>query len=785
MNRVELADRKDTQAQEGQEKLRVLLVEDNPGDVTLMEEMLSEARSTLFETTAVPRLRDAQEKLAGGTFDLVLLDLGLPDSYGLATLESVINTPIKAPVVVLTGLTDESLGMEAVRLGAQDYMAKGNFDTNHLERSIRYAVQRKKLMEELKESNDRYVSLFQENHAVMMLLDPVTGTITDVNQAALDFYGYDRKTFTGMELSDIVHLPSDKVYESLGKAVSQDQGHFFFQHKLANGSLRDVEVYSGPLHIQGKTYLYQIVHDVTERKKAETERERLTKEVEQQRELLKTVVDNIPVGIIAVAGTDLRVRWVNMAYLSMSSQSKGSSEFIGSTLDEVLNIEDGKKITDLVRSAIQKGTPITDKETEIVITRGGTTVYWHSAAVPIPIEGDQSGALVMLLDVTEQVVARRRIEDLAARSDAEKRRVKTILDNLPVGVQVADASGRVIEKNDIVDTIWGGRTPTPMGIGDYKEFKAWWADTGMSVRPDEWAIIRAIKKGDVSVGEVIDILRFDGTRGTILSSASPIRDADGKALGAVAVIQDITRQRKLEHDAIEAKEQAELYIDLLSHDISNMNAAISGYLQLALEKMDIEQKNMHYFSKPLEILENSNRLIENVRKIQQVESHESKHGLVDLGWLLEDVRAEYEHYPGRDIKINYKTSIKKFVMASELLKDVFTNLVSNAIKHSTGPLEITMVLTKVFEGGREYYKVVVEDDGPGIPDELKSRLFQRKQRGKTKTTGTGLGLYLVKKLVEDFNGRVWVEDLLPGDPSSGTRFVVLLPAVTTEERSII
>ena len=97
-------------------------------------------------------------------------------------------------------------------------------------------------------------------------------------------------------------------------------------------------------------------------------------------------------------------------------------------------------------------------------------------------------------------------------------------------------------------------------------------------------------------------------------------------------------------------------------------------------------------------------------------------------------------------------------------------------------MEISISLTKMFENGWEYYMVAIEDDGPGIPDEVKTRLFQRKQRGRSKTAGTGLGLFLVKKLVEDFNGRVWVEDRVPGDHTQGAKFVVMLPAVTADGR---
>jgi signal transduction histidine kinase len=77
----------------------------------------------------------------------------------------------------------------------------------------------------------------------------------------------------------------------------------------------------------------------------------------------------------------------------------------------------------------------------------------------------------------------------------------------------------------------------------------------------------------------------------------------------------------------------------------------------------------------------------------------------------------------------------------------------------------------------DYYRVVVEDNGPGISDNIKSRLFTRFSRGDTKTRGRGLGLFLVKSLVEDYHGKVWVEDRVPGDYTKGARFVVMLPAV--------
>jgi signal transduction histidine kinase len=117
-------------------------------------------------------------------------------------------------------------------------------------------------------------------------------------------------------------------------------------------------------------------------------------------------------------------------------------------------------------------------------------------------------------------------------------------------------------------------------------------------------------------------------------------------------------------------------------------------------------------------------------------------------------------------------------MADGLVKDVFTNLVGNAIKHSNSTsVQINLGLERHREDGKEYCKVIVEDDGPGIPDMQKEKVFARLHRGKTKASGKGLGLYLVRTLVEGYQGRVWVEDRVPGDHTKGARFVVMLPAV--------
>lgn len=131
------------------ERLRVLLVEDNPGDVRLVREMLNEAGASLFELSHVDRLSLALDFLADRPIDVMLLDLSLPDTSGLSTLIEVQTLCPDLPIVVLSGLNDEAIALQAVHDGAQDYLVKGQGSSEVLTRALRYAVERKSIEKRL------------------------------------------------------------------------------------------------------------------------------------------------------------------------------------------------------------------------------------------------------------------------------------------------------------------------------------------------------------------------------------------------------------------------------------------------------------------------------------------------------------------------------------------------------------------------------------------------------------------------------------------------------------
>ena len=125
----------------------ILLIEDNPGDRRLIREMLAEAGNVTFDVQYADRLQAAMESLGQNGVEVILLDLGLPDSQGLETLRKVYAQVSEMPIVVLTGLDDEMIGLQAVNEGAQDYLIKGQVDTQLLRRTIRHAIERKQAEE--------------------------------------------------------------------------------------------------------------------------------------------------------------------------------------------------------------------------------------------------------------------------------------------------------------------------------------------------------------------------------------------------------------------------------------------------------------------------------------------------------------------------------------------------------------------------------------------------------------------------------------------------------------
>jgi PAS domain S-box-containing protein len=153
----------------------------------------------------------------------------------------------------------------------------------------------KHLEARLRQGELQYRNLFQNNHAILLVIDPENGDILDVNPAACRFYGYGIDEIRSMKITDINILSPEQVFEEMARAKAEQRLHFYFQHRLKDGDIRSVEVYSGPVHIGGRQLLYSIVHDISDRVKAEAERERLISELRDALSEIKTLSGMLPI----------------------------------------------------------------------------------------------------------------------------------------------------------------------------------------------------------------------------------------------------------------------------------------------------------------------------------------------------------------------------------------------------------------------------------------------------------------------------------------------------------
>lgn len=256
------------------------------------------------------------------------------------------------------------------------------------------------------------------------------------------------------------------------------------------------------------------------------------------------------------------------------------------------------------------------------------------------------------------------------------------------------------------------------------------------------------------------------------------------------IAHDITDRKKIEEvlknseiKYREAYSRVEIYKDLFAHDISNILQNINSSIGL-LSMWQKNPENSEKISEVIQIVNNQvlrgAKLISNIRKLSQVsEEAEPLKNIKPLDILNEAIKYIHKSYTEHQIDIKVESQIKDpIILGNDLLLDIYENILINAVKYNeNSQIEIIVKISKTHEDNLEYLKFEFIDNGIGIADVIKEGIFNGTTKHESKSKGMGLGLILVRKIIQSLKGKIWVEDNMKGDPSRGSNFIILLPKV--------
>jgi PAS domain S-box-containing protein len=378
--------------------------------------------------------------------------------------------------------------------------------------------------------------------------------------------------------------------------------------------------------------------------------------------------------------------------------------------------------------------------------------------------------LVRLRDITEQ----KRTEEALRQSE---RRYRQLIESSPDAI-VIHTDGKIVFVNRACVKLLGAAGPEELIGRQAIDF----------VHPDFKTMVHN-RIHQLQYGETVTVprigeqfLRVDGKTVEVEVTAVPLTYEGRRSV--LVIVHDITDRKQAEealarqtedlivlNRELEAtRDEANLYLDIMTHDVRNVNNVSGMYADLLVELLAGDQ--WLYARKLRDAIQRSTEILKNVDTIRKIQ--QGKDGLVPID-LDTVIREEIKNYRGASICYE---GAPVTVRADGLLPMIFTNLVGNAIKFGWPEVEIAIRI----EDRDSEILVTVADTGPGVPDEMKEKLFHRFERGKAKGKGEGLGLFICRTLVERYGGMIWIEDRVSGRPEEGAAFKFTLGKVASDTR---
>ncbi|MBD3341834.1 MAG: PAS domain S-box protein, partial [Candidatus Lokiarchaeota archaeon] len=620
----------------------------------------------------------------------------------------------------------------------------------------------------------RYEFLIENSIDVIIVYD-IEGNILDFNEIALKKVGYTKKEALNMTIFDFItkeEIP--KASNALKQLIERGKTEKAFTYKVRkkDGMFFYLEFHGMGLKKEGKIYaVLSIGHDVTE--EILSKKSQLSSEIKYQ-----TIFHEAPF-LIALADTNgILIDCNNAVNQFMSSHTK--EDLLNKSYEEIFSENENEKyIIPLYKKyldALLNGKRPKDIEYKIESSSGGF-VWCHLHASLLKLE-EEDYILLFIRDITEKKLA-----EIKIKNSEEK--FRTISEQSLLGVCIIQDS-RIKYINQQCADIFGY---TRDEILLFKENQ--YLDL---IHPDYRHLAqgqaRKKKGGDNDLKSQYQIKAYKGSAQEIwVEIFSKTIKYKGNSADLI-ILTDITEKKKTEEKIRESEkryreayERENFYKDLFAHDMNNI---LQGILtSLDIFEMNFYKKNNVFQSETIlkELRNQINRgssLVENVRKFSKLDDSEKDLKNINVYEVIEQAISSIRE-SSRDREINIqleKATEQTIIKADDFVIDVFENLLYNAIKHNYKNLvQITIKISEINTDARKRLKLEFIDNGRGIPDSKKKSIFERGFNQDKSVSGMGLGLSLVKRILNKYGAEIRVEDRITGKYQEGSNFIIIFSEV--------
>ncbi|MCK4280691.1 MAG: PAS domain S-box protein, partial [Candidatus Lokiarchaeota archaeon] len=686
--------------------INILLIEDNPGDARLIEEMLKEIKNLKFNLVWVETLKDGFKRIDDKNYDVILLDLNLPDSFGLDTVFKTCEKVQNIPIIVLTVNNDFQIGVEAVKAGIQDYLIKNEVSGNQLLRSIQYAIERnrtwikmEKLTSQIQKSEEKYQFLINSSPIGVGIAD-LEGNILAMNKKMQELTGFTLDELNTDRLISTYVVPNERKI-LLNKLQETKKVHNFeVKLKKKDGTVYTALLNVDLIELDGKNVLLTNCEDITERKNTEKKRK-------ESEEKFRYLFENSPNSIILLNFEDVIIDCNNTTEKIFGYKKE---ELINKLYSQnpIIPPKYLPEITNKIKEIYQGEVP---KPIEIQVYKKDGSPIWVNMQFALFKIGKKKFMQLIIQDITARKKSEKEIKEL----EKSLQEIHALNETAPLGIFLLNQKGEILKVNRETENLFNYNREELLTHNIYELFDPESIDAinkhyeediyDLSISNKVEALIKE-KHGNLLYVEVSStILRIEDQI-IIQSFFSDINDR-----------KNFEKNREMLFDQLLASlDIKSRFMATMSHELRTPLNAILGFSQLLLDGSygDLNVDQQDFINDINSAGDHLLSLINSILDISKIEAGKLKLDMqkFDLNELIVEINAVIKPlYSNKNLEFKVEGINEQDCLIADPVrfKQIIYNILSNAFKFTEKGNVSLCGIQRI-----DHWEFQIKDTGVGI-----------------------------------------------------------------------